>query len=72
MSEQVNYGYINQLLSIPKRSWPKPNRKTGHPGVPQHIKEMVEKERQRRFEMIMDISPDMLLNLIRKKQLSWM
>lgn len=72
MSNQVNYGYINQLLSIPKQSWPKPNKKTGHPGTPKYIEDMVEKERQRRFEMIMDIPPFTFLKLVRNKQLPWM
>ena len=69
MSSQVNLGLINKLLSIPKEQWPKKNKKTNHPGIPVYTEEIVEKERQRRFEMIMDIPPFILMDLIRRRSL---
>ena len=72
VTDQINLGLINKLLSIPKEQWPKKSRKTNHPGISEHIEEMVEKERQRRFEMIMDIPPFTFTDLIRRKALPWM
>lgn len=72
MSEGINLGYINHLLSMPKQNWPKPNKRMGHPGVPEHIEEMVEKQRQYRFEMIMDIPPFTFLVLVKNRRLPWM
>lgn len=63
-SQQINQGMMNQLLALPKNKWPKE--------ISEHIEEMVETERQRRFEMILDVPPFQLLSLIRNRRLPWM
>jgi len=70
-SHQINLGYINKLLSIPKEQWPQTNKRFNNPGVSKETEEIVEKERQRRFQIMMDVPPFYLLELIINKRLPW-
>lgn len=71
-SQQMNQGMMNRLLSVPKEQWPKANKRFNNPGISKQMEEMVEIERQRRFEMIMDIPPFKFLVLVSRKALPWM
>jgi hypothetical protein len=70
-NDVATLGLINELLKKPKEQWPKKSRKTGHPGIPEHIEQMVELERKRRFEMILDVPPFQFLHLVRNRLLPW-
>tara|TARA_R110000803_G_scaffold179960_2_gene242352 strand:+ start:643 stop:870 length:228 start_codon:yes stop_codon:yes gene_type:complete len=62
---------INKMIATPKEQWPKPNKRMGHPGIPKHIEDQVEKERKYRFEMIMDVPPFTFLAIVKNRGFPW-